>query len=101
MQALQYTYTSCDAQGQMIAMPPIVLNIDWQINNEQLQRQFKFSNFSQAFAFMTQVALLAEQMDHHPNWSNVYNTVTINLYTHSAHALTIKDYLLAEAIDKL
>lgn len=74
----------------------------WKEENNQLSREFKFTDFTEAFAFMTRVAFLAEKYGHHPNWSNVYNTVTINLTTHDAgNAITEKDRLLAAAIDKL
>jgi 4a-hydroxytetrahydrobiopterin dehydratase len=62
---------------------------------------FKFKTFSEAFAFMTRVALAAERAGHHPDWSNSYNTVTIRLSTHDAGGLSDKDIALAEAIDKL
>lgn len=64
-------------------------------------REFKFKDFSEAFAFMTRVALLAQAADHHPEWSNVYNRVTIKLSTHSAGGLAEKDVKLAAEIDKL
>ena len=74
----------------------------WKEENNTLSKTFKFANFIDAFAFMTRVALLAEKQDHHPNWSNVYNTVTINLNTHDAgNVVTEKDRKLAAAIDKL
>ncbi|AKD55600.1 4a-hydroxytetrahydrobiopterin dehydratase [Spirosoma radiotolerans] len=74
----------------------------WQEKDNQLTRDFQFANFSEAFAFMTRVALVAEKMDHHPWWSNVYNQVTINLSTHDAgNTVTQKDHQLAAAIDKL
>ena len=74
----------------------------WKEENNTLSKTFKFANFIDAFAFMTRVALLAEQQDHHPNWSNVYNTVTINLTTHDAgNVVTEKDRKLAASIDKL
>ncbi|MEI2672539.1 MAG: 4a-hydroxytetrahydrobiopterin dehydratase [Chitinophagaceae bacterium] len=74
----------------------------WKEENNTLSKTFKFANFIDAFAFMTRVALLAEKQDHHPNWSNVYNTVTINLTTHDAgNVVTEKDRKLAAAIDKL
>jgi 4a-hydroxytetrahydrobiopterin dehydratase len=67
-----------------------------------LERQFKFKNFSEAWAFMSRVALIAEKMDHHPDWSNVYNTVVIRLNTHSAGStITEKDQQLAAKIDRL
>jgi 4a-hydroxytetrahydrobiopterin dehydratase len=74
----------------------------WEETNQKLVRQFEFADFSEAFAFMTRVALLAEKMDHHPEWENVYNKVTIELTTHDAGStVTEKDRKLAAAIDKL
>ena len=74
----------------------------WNEQDNKLQREFKFKDFSEAFAFMSRVALLAEKMDHHPEWSNVYNKVAIVLRTHSAgNKVTDKDRTLAAAIDKL
>lgn len=74
----------------------------WKEENNELQRSFVFADFSEAFAFMTRVALLAESMNHHPNWSNVYNKVDIHLSTHDAgNTVTEKDKALASAIDKL
>ena len=74
----------------------------WEEKNNTLYRKFEFKNFSQAFAFMTRVALAAEKMDHHPNWSNVYNTVEISLSTHDAgDIVTEKDRKLAKIIDAL
>ena len=68
--------------------------------NNQLSATFKFENFVQAFAFMTEVAFHAEKHNHHPNWSNVYNTVEIHLSTHDAgNVVTDKDRDLAGAID--
>lgn len=66
-----------------------------------ISRDFKFKDFSEAFAFMTRVALLAQTADHHPEWSNVYSKVSITLTTHDAGGLTTKDTALAAAIDKL
>jgi 4a-hydroxytetrahydrobiopterin dehydratase len=74
----------------------------WKEENNQLTRTFKFKDFSEAFAFMTRVAMLAEVQGHHPNWSNVWDTVTISLSTHDAgNVVTEKDKQLAEAIDAL
>ena len=74
----------------------------WEEKNNTLYRKFQFKDFSQAFAFMTRVALEAEKMDHHPDWSNVYNTVEIRLSTHSAgDVVTDKDRKLAQKIDAL
>lgn len=74
----------------------------WTESDNQLSATFKFENFVQAFAFMTEVAFHAEQQGHHPNWSNVYNTVEIHLNTHDAGGVvTDKDHQLAAAIDKV
>ena len=74
----------------------------WIEENNALQRSFRFKDFSEAFAFMTRVAFLAEKLDHHPNWSNVYNTVNITLTTHDAgNTVTEKDRILAAQIDSL
>ena len=75
---------------------------DWKEENNALYRSFEFKDFSEAFAFMTRVALLAEKHDHHPFWSNAYNRVTIQLNTHDAgDIVTEKDHKLAAEIDKL
>jgi 4a-hydroxytetrahydrobiopterin dehydratase len=74
----------------------------WQEKNDKLFRTLEFKNFREAFSFMTQVALIAEKMDHHPNWSNVWNRVDIELTTHSAgNKVTEKDRRLAEEIDQV
>ena len=72
----------------------------WKEADNKLHRTFKFKNFSEAFAFMTRVALAAEKMDHHPEWTNVYDTVSILLSTHDAgDSVTDKDRKLAKVID--
>ncbi len=74
----------------------------WQEETNQLKRSFKFKNFVDAFAFMTKVAFAAEKMNHHPNWSNVYNQVDIILTTHDANnTVTEKDRALAKIIDEI
>ena len=74
----------------------------WEEINNSLYRKFVFANFSAAFGFMTRVALEAEKMDHHPLWTNVYNTVEIWLSTHSAgNVVTEKDRKLSKKIDGL
>jgi 4a-hydroxytetrahydrobiopterin dehydratase len=74
----------------------------WNEADNKLTRTFEFNNFVEAFGFMSSVALIAEKMDHHPNWSNVYNKVTIELTTHDAgNIVTEKDRKLAKAIDEL
>ena len=72
---------------------------DWTIQNGKLNKVFKFSDFAQAFEFMSLVAIIAETMDHHPEWSNVYNQVEINLVTHSEGGITQLDIDLANKID--
>ena len=73
----------------------------WKETNEGLEAEFEFEDFVEAFAFMTRVAFLAEELNHHPNWKNVYNQVSIHLTTHDAGEVTHKDYELANAINKL
>lgn len=74
----------------------------WVEQDNFLKKTYTFADFREAFAFMTRVAFIAEAMNHHPNWSNVYNRVTIELTTHDAgNTITDKDKKLAEAIDKL
>lgn len=74
----------------------------WSEANNTLSATFNFENFVQAFTFMTEVAFHAEQQQHHPDWSNVYNTVHINLSTHDAgNIITDKDRKLASTIDTI
>jgi 4a-hydroxytetrahydrobiopterin dehydratase len=74
----------------------------WTEESNQLKKSFTFQDFTEAFAFMTRVAFLAEAQQHHPNWSNVYNRVDIHLTTHDAgNVVTEKDRKLAKAIDQL
>lgn len=75
----------------------------WSVVPERdaLARDFTFADFSAAWGFMNRVALLAEKLDHHPNWSNVWNTVHIELSTHDAGGLTTRDVTLAQAIDRV
>jgi len=78
------------------------LSLMWKEEDNKLKRTFEFKNFVEAFGFMSSVALLAEKMDHHPNWSNVYNKVEIELTTHDAgNTVTDKDRELAAQIDEL
>jgi 4a-hydroxytetrahydrobiopterin dehydratase len=74
----------------------------WKEADNKLYQKFKFKNFSEAFGFMTRVALEAEKMDHHPDWKNVYDTVEISLSTHSAgDVVTANDRQLAKKIDEI
>ncbi|MEJ2004339.1 MAG: 4a-hydroxytetrahydrobiopterin dehydratase [Cyclobacteriaceae bacterium] len=76
--------------------------MSWKEENNKLTRTFEFDDFVGAFGFMTKVAILAEKMNHHPSWHNVYNTVEINLSTHDAgDVVTDKDRELAKAIDNV
>jgi 4a-hydroxytetrahydrobiopterin dehydratase len=75
----------------------------WQLSadNGAIHRSFKFADFNEAFGFMTRVAIKAQEMDHHPEWSNVYNKVEITLSTHTAQGLTERDITLARFIDSV
>lgn len=79
----------------------IALLTDWTVEagGKAITREFKFADFSEAFGFMTRAAIAAEKMDHHPEWSNVYNRVNVRLTTHDAGGLTDKDVALAQAMD--
>lgn len=74
---------------------------NWKISSDgsKIQRSLKFADFNQAFGFMTRVAIYADKFDHHPNWSNVYNSVNVELWTHDVNGLTERDFSLAEFID--
>jgi 4a-hydroxytetrahydrobiopterin dehydratase len=76
---------------------------DWKVVNgrDAITRTFQFKDFSEAFGFMTRVALVAEKMDHHPEWFNVFNKVEVTLSTHDAGGLTELDVKLAAAMDRL
>lgn len=73
----------------------------WQLRGGKLYRQWKFDNFIEAFGFMTRVAILAERANHHPEWRNVYSRVEIELTTHDAGGISVKDFKLAAEIDTL
>jgi 4a-hydroxytetrahydrobiopterin dehydratase len=75
----------------------------WQTiaDRDAIQRAFKFANFNEAFGFMTRVAIKAQEMDHHPEWFNVYNKVDITLSTHEANGVTERDIKLATFIDSI
>ncbi len=92
--ALQHACLGLDARWQ------VELSQDTQLA-DRIRCQISFGGFVEAFGFMTQVALLAEKADHHPEWRNVYNRVNIDLTTHDAGGLTVKDIELAKAIDRL
>lgn len=71
----------------------------WELKSDRLTKTFRFRNFVEAFGFMTESALVAERIDHHPEWRNVYNRVEVELTTHDAAGLTERDFRLAEAMD--
>jgi len=73
----------------------------WETADAELRRTLTFADFSAAFAFMTRVAMIAEQLDHHPNWSNVYNTVEIAVTTHDSGGLTALDLEFAQRVSAL
>ena len=75
-------------------------NKDWTYRDGAIRRDFEFGDFTEAFSFMTAVALAAEKMDHHPEWTNVYNKLSISLNTHSAGGITRLDFDLAAKIDQ-
>lgn len=77
------------------------LNERWEINEGKLTCQLNFTDFKMAMKFMNQVAEIAERMNHHPDWSNSYNKVQIQLFSHDENSLTEKDRKLAKAIDQL
>lgn len=74
---------------------------NWSFDGKSIERDFTFKTFVEAFSFMTAVALKAETMGHHPDWSNVYNTVKIKLNTHDADGITKLDFELANTIDSI
>ena len=73
----------------------------WELKNGKLKKLFKFKTFNQAFSFMTRVALICETMNHHPEWSNVYGNVNVELITHRVAGLTELDFQLAEKMDEI
>ena len=87
------------AADQIAALPQNLPN--WTLAGGKLRRELRFADFVEAFGFMTRVALVAEAMGHHPDWSNVWNRVTIELTTHDAGGLTDLDLQLARRIDAL
>lgn len=74
----------------------------WQLadDGKAIAKSYRFEDFTAAFAFMTRAALMAEKMDHHPDWSNVYNSVAVKLTSHDAGGLTERDFRLAAAMDR-
>ncbi len=87
--------SEADVTGRLAEIP------GWELIDGKLQRMLTFGTFVQAFGFMTSVALLAEAMDHHPDWSNVYNRVTIGLNTHDVGGISDLDFDLAKKINAI
>ena len=77
------------------------LEVSWQLAAGKLHKGFRFPDFVAAFGFMTRAALIAERMDHHPEWRNVYNRVEVDLSTHDAGGLTALDFELARRMEEL
>ena len=73
----------------------------WSVKNDKLHKEFQFNNFNQAFGFMTRAAMEIEKMNHHPEWFNVYNKITVNLTTHDAGGITNNDVNLARILNSL
>jgi 4a-hydroxytetrahydrobiopterin dehydratase len=73
----------------------------WTIQNDKLHRDYKFPNFAHAFGFMATAAVLIEKMNHHPEWSNVYSRVSVDLTTHDVGGITQRDVDLAELLDEI
>jgi len=73
----------------------------WKLENGKLHRAYQFANFVDAFGFMAKCALIAEKHDHHPEWFNVYNKVVVDLTTHDAGGISDRDFVLAEAMERL
>ena len=74
---------------------------DWDYYDNAIHAEFEFENFKDCFSAMSRIAFECEALNHHPNWSNVYNVLTISLSTHDAHGVTDKDFKLAEAIEMI
>jgi 4a-hydroxytetrahydrobiopterin dehydratase len=87
-------YSEAEVQPRLVFLP------GWTFHQNALQRSFEFRDFVEAFSFMTKVAMEAERLQHHPDWTNVYNKVLVRLSTHDAGGVTDKDFQLAEIIEK-
>jgi 4a-hydroxytetrahydrobiopterin dehydratase len=74
---------------------------DWEYHNNAIHTEFEFENFKDCFSAMSRIAFECEVLNHHPDWSNTYNVLTISLSTHSANGVTNKDFKLAEAIEAI
>src|ERR1041384_407837 len=90
------TKLDTDEVARLLAQLP-----GWTVEAGKLHREYRFANFVEAFGVMTSVALVAERMDHHPEWFNVWNTVRVDLTTHDAGGITSKDFELAAAMERI
>lgn len=95
------TLLAAPALTEQLAALNAGLATPWQQVESKITKNWTFKNFRAAYGFMTQVALLAEKLDHHPDWSNCYNTLTITLWTHDSGGLTELDFKLARMIEKI
>ncbi len=84
-----------EIQARLAALP------EWTLAHDRIKRRFVFKDFVSAFGFMSSCALVAERMDHHPEWSNVYNRVDVELTTHDCSGLSERDFALARRMDEL
>src|SRR5210317_1456924 len=84
-----------DTEKKLLRFP------DWEYFDDAIHAVFEFGNFKDCFSAMSRIAFECEALNHHPNWSNVYNTLTISLSTHDAGGVTNKDFKLAEAIENI
>ena len=93
------TALTSDAAATALAALNAPLAKPWAIDEDKLAKTFEFADFVEAFGFMTECALVAERMNHHPEWFNVYRTVRVALTTHDAGGLTERDFALAAAME--
>ena len=95
MQDIMMRLSQIDIDEQLKNLP------GWSVVNEKLHKEFQFDSFNQAFGFMTRAAMEIEKMNHHPEWFNVYNKITIELTTHDAGGITRNDVNLAKILNSL
>ena len=92
--------SAVEIESRLSALNAASKSGEWSIESEKLHRPFKFRDFAEAFAFMSEIAIRAEKMDHHPEWANVYNRVDVDLVTHDAGGLTELDFELATFMNR-
>lgn len=88
-------FSEDDIEKRLLHLP------DWEYYDNAIHAEFEFENFKDCFSAMSRIAFECEALNHHPNWSNVYNVLTISLSTHDAGGITEKDFKLAEAIEHI